>query len=378
MPMPDRETLELPMVLLVDDDISVLEGVADLMEINGYEIWTAENGQQALELMQTRSPDMIISDIMMPVMDGYEFYERVRSNPSWIPIPFIFLSARSQPVDVRRGRELGVDEYIVKPFDPQDLLVIIDNRWRRTQEIRRATMESVERVKKQIVDVMGHELRTPLAYIYGYINLLRDERAIMAEQDLAEMMASVERGAERMKRLVDDLLFLVKLDGGVLQDEFRLGLREYNLAEVVRCVVVDTAHLAELNKIVIHVDAPTELRLTGMRVYVRDILTRLVDNGIKFTNPGTGSVTIRVYEEDGFARIDVIDDGIGIHPDDHKRIFQRFQQINREDIEQQGTGLGLSIARELLVLMGGDIWVTSALGEGSTFSVSLPLEPTIP
>ncbi len=368
-----HDAMDRPMVLLVDDDYSVLEGVADLLEINGYEVWTAENGQHALELMQTRSPDMIVSDVMMPVMDGYEFYERVRSNPSWIPIPFIFLSARSQPVDVRRGRALGVDEYVVKPFDPQDLLLIIENRWRRTQEIRRVTMDSVERVKKQIINVMGHELRTPLTYIYGYINLLRDERSLMEASDLAEMLTGVERGAERMKQLIDDLLFVVKLDGGVLQDEIRLGIREYDLVEIIHSVVEDTSHLAQANKIMVRIEAPEDLRLTGVRVHVKDVLMRLVDNGIKFTNPGTGNVTIRAWEEDGRARIDVIDDGVGIHPDDQKLIFDRLHQINREELEQPGTGLGLSIARELLKLMDGDIWVMSALSEGSTFSVSLPM-----
>jgi signal transduction histidine kinase len=371
----NQETAYRPMVLIVDDDNNVLEGVADLLEINGYEVWTAEHGQHALELMQTRSPDMIVSDIMMPVMDGYEFYERVRRNPSWIPIPFIFLSARGQPVDVRRGRELGVDEYVVKPFDPQDLLVIIDNRWRRTQEIRRVTRDDVERMKKQMINVMGHELKTPLTYIYGYINLIRDERASLGEQDLVEMLESVERGAERMKRLIDDLLFLIKLDGGVFQDELRFGLREFDLVQAVKEVLDEMAPLAEEGKITLGVEVPEKLELTSMRVYVKDIIRRLVDNGIKFSHAGTGNVTVRVWEEDDCTRIDVVDNGIGIHPDDQKVIFERFQQIDRDDLEQQGTGLGLSISREILELMGGEIWVTSAPGEGSTFSVSFPIEP---
>ena len=370
----NQEAAYRPLVLLVDDDQVLVDGVGDLLGINGYEVWVADDGQQALERMQTRSPDIIISDVAMPVMDGFEFYERVRGNPSWIPIPFLFLSARTQPVDIRRGRELGADEYITKPFDPPDLLLIVNNRWRRTQEIRKATMDKVERIKKQLIDVMGHELNTPLMYIYGYVNLLRDERSMVGEKDLAEMLAGVGRGADRMKRLIDNLLFLIKLDSGVLQDEIRLGAREFDLVEIVRGVIEDMERLAEENRVALHLEAPDELIFTGVRFYVKDVLCRLIDNAIKFSHPGTGAVTVRVWREAQQVRIDVIDNGIGIHPDDQKLIFQRFQQINREKMEQPGTGLGLSISRELMTLMDGDIWVTSVPGEGSVFSLSFPSE----
>jgi signal transduction histidine kinase len=191
------------------------------------------------------------------------------------------------------------------------------------------------------------------------------------------MLESVERGAERMKRLIDDLLFLIKLDGGVLQDELRFGLREVDLVQAVKDVLNEMAPVAQEGKITLGVEAPAKLEITSMRVYIKDIVRRLVDNGIKFAHAGTGSVTVRVWEEGSYARIDVMDDGIGIHPDDQKVIFERFQQVAREELEQQGTGLGLSISREILELMGGEIWVTSAPGEGSTFSVSLPIEPDI-
>ena len=375
----EQEAAYRPLVMLVDDDKNLVDGVNDLLNINGYEVWVADDGQQALEMMQERSPDIIISDIAMPVMDGYEFYERVRNNPSWIPIPFLFLSARKQPVDIRRGRELGADEYITKPFDPPDLLLIVNNRWRRTQEIRKATMDKVERIKKQLIYVMGHELNTPLTYIYGYVNLLRDERSMVGEKDLAEMLAGVGRGADRMKRLIDNLLFLIKLDSGVLQDEIRLGAREFDLADSARCVIEDMARLAKESKVTLQLEAPEELIFTGVRLYVKDVLCRLIDNAIKFTYPGTGVVTVRIWQEGEQTRIDVIDNGMGVHPDDQKVIFQRFQQINRETMEQPGTGLGLSISRELMTLMGGDIWVTSAPGEGSTFSLLFPMVvPTSP
>ena len=110
------------LILLVDDNPAILEGVADLLELQGYQVLTASSGNQAVTQMQSKKPDLVISDIMMPGMDGYEFYKVVRSNPEWVPIPFIFLTARGQQRDIRRGNSLGADAYLTKPFEPDDLI----------------------------------------------------------------------------------------------------------------------------------------------------------------------------------------------------------------------------------------------------------------
>lgn len=362
-----------PTVLLVDDENAVLEGVTDLLELSGYEVLAAENGQKALEIMQSRTPDLIVSDIMMPVMDGYEFYEAVRSNPDWTPIPFIFLTARGQPVDVRRGRALGADEYLVKPFDPEELVIVVNARLSRMQAIRAVTMADVERMKQQLIAIFSHELRTPLAYVYGYVNLLRDERETMSEEDLREMLEGMQRGADRLVQLVEDLMLLVKLDSGIVESELKLRRRDVGLAEVVRRVFDGLRQPARDRGVELCIEVPEELTVTSVPLYLVEAIKRLVHNGIKFAKQGGGCVTIRAWQEDDRVRIDVVDDGIGIHPDDLKTIFSRFHQVDRDELEQQGIGIGLAVARDIVVLMGGDLWAESELGEGSVFHVDLPV-----
>jgi DNA-binding response OmpR family regulator len=142
-------------ILLVDDDPAILEGVVDLLQLYGYNLLTASDGKLALEVMQDYTPDLVISDIMMPEMDGYEFYEAVRSRPEWVPIPFIFLTARGQQVDIRRGQSLGADAYLVKPFEPEDLLIAIDARLKRARAIQAVTQADVDQMKQQLITIIS-------------------------------------------------------------------------------------------------------------------------------------------------------------------------------------------------------------------------------
>src|SRR5690606_31102519 len=174
-------------ILLVDDDRAILEGVADLLSLHGYDVMTAASAKSALKVMQQQVPDLVISDIMMPGMDGYAFYEAVRDNPAWTPIPFIFLAARGQPTDVRRGQSLGADAYVTKPFDPEDLLIAVKARLRRARDIQAAAMSDVEKMKKRLITAFSHELRTPLTIIYGYVNMLRDEHGDLPEAEVDTM-----------------------------------------------------------------------------------------------------------------------------------------------------------------------------------------------
>src|SRR5688572_18065646 len=163
------------LILVVDDDVIILETVADFLRLNNYEVLTAANGNQALYLMQSRTPDLVLSDITMPEIDGYQLYEHIRLNPAWGTIPFIFMSARGEQQDIRLGYGMGADAYLIKPFELEDLQIAVQSRLMRVQEIERGARSDVEQMKQQMMMVMGHELRTPLSYVYGYLSLLKEE-----------------------------------------------------------------------------------------------------------------------------------------------------------------------------------------------------------
>ncbi len=363
----------IPTILLVDDDPGILEGVEDLLKLSHYHVLTATDGRVALQVMQTCVPDLIVSDIMMPDMDGYQFYEAVRSNPQWTTIPFIFLTARGQQSDIQRGNRLGADYYIVKPFEPEDLLAAISGRLKRVRDIESVVRTDVERMKQQLITIFSHELRTPLTYIYGYINLLQEQMPNLDPDTTAQMLNGIRVGAERLVRLVEDLMLMVRIDSGVVEMEITLRRERVPLLRIIEQVIADLSHEASARSVSLSMDVPSTLEVFCVEAYLTDAVRRLVHNGIKFSKrKEPGSVLVSARRAEGQVLITVEDNGIGIDSAHQQDIFERFEQHNRPQLEQQGIGLGLSICRDLVILHGGTITVDSEPGRGSRFTIALP------
>jgi signal transduction histidine kinase len=361
-------------ILLVDDDLAILDGVTDLLNIYGYQVIAVENGHRALEVMQSRPPDLVISDISMPIMDGYALFEAVRSNPEWVPIPFIFLTARGQLSDIRRGRSLGADGYLTKPFDPEELLSAVEGQIKRTRDITVATHADVEAMKQRLIAVFSHELRTPLTYIYGYVNLLRDQYHELNHDAVDEMLNGIQVGAERLYRLVEDLMLMVRIDSGVVEVEIALGQVMLPLGRIIEDIGHEFGHRAKQRSVKLAYHVPDDLKQLSVSLYIRDAVKRLIDNAIKFSKQEGGNVDVNLSLDDGMLKIDIVDDGIGIEPVQQDKIFESFQQANRDTLEQQGLGLGLTLSRALVRLHGGEIMLESTSGIGSTFTLIIPTD----
>lgn len=359
-------------ILLVDDDIAIQEGVADLLQIYDYEVITAADGREALQEMQKRVPDLIISDIMMPGMDGYELFEAVRSNPAWTPIPFVFLTARGQQKDVRLGNRLGVDAYLTKPFEPDDLLIMVQSRLKRIRDIQSVTYSDVDRMKQQLITIFSHELRTPLTYIYGYVNLLQEQHSNLDKDAVDDMLIGVRRGADRLVKLVEDLMLVVRIDSGVVGMEIALRRSYEPLVKIVDKLLTEQRAVAQSRNVEFVVNIDRDIAIPCMALYLEDALKRLIDNAVKFSKQDGGEVRISANHEQNYVVLSIVDNGIGIDPVQIDHAFERFAQIDRDIMEQQGVGLGLTLARTLVRLHGGDIRATSQPGKGSVFNVYLP------
>lgn len=360
-------------ILLVDDDLALLEAVTDLLDVSNFHVLTATDGESALAMMDDYIPDLIISDITMPGMDGYQFFDAVRQNPAWITIPFIFLTARGQQTDIRTGYSLGADDYLVKPFEPDDLIVKVEARLKRVRAIRAATRHEVDSMKQQLIAIFSHELRTPLTCIYGYANLLQEDHDSMDDRTVTQMLDEVADGAERLVRLVENLMLLVRIDSGVVGMEIsRYGVK-VSLPSVLRRVVESFQPVAAMRNVDIDLQISGNPTVSGMKNYLENVMKNLVDNAVKFCKHGRGHITIKLEPDGDQAVLTVSDDGIGIAEADYERIFLRFEQINRQELEQQGVGLGLTLAKNLIEYHGGSIEVHSQVGRGSTFCIRLPL-----
>jgi two-component system sensor histidine kinase/response regulator len=367
-------------ILVVEDDITLLAGVRDILILEDYEIHTATDGLEALEVLQQMDlpPDLIVSDIMMPHMDGIEFLAKVRQVDEYISIPFIFLTAKGEKSDVQRGKSMGVDDYVIKPFNAEDLLIAIRARLDRSRAIRVAHEGDKEDLKRSILTILNHEFRTPLTFVVAYSDMLNDMPKVedAARTDDGEIMTFLEgirNGADRLRRLIENFILLVELEtvSAAKTYEWRRS-KVYGLDVLVE-QAIDNAQMAhEIPRecaIVVEPDIP---EFMGDAQFLVTALTHLIENAFKFSEPGQ-RVGIRVLEHDNYVRMEVTDEGRGIPRKELENIFRQFYQINRTHYEDQGAGSGLAIANGIVNLHGGHIEAISEPGIGSTFTLCIPL-----
>jgi len=325
--------------------------------------------------MEEVCPNLIVADIMMPRMDGYSFYGEIRSRPEWVPIPFIFLTAKAEKEDVLKGKDLGAEDYLTKPFDPQELVVAVRGKLRRARAIQEVTEAKFDHLKQQIVNVLGHELRTPLTYVRGYTELALEEVPSLTPGDLQDFLMGIKRGTDRLNRLVEDLLFLIRLDTGQATEEYHLlACIRRDLDALLESAVQQYEKQAAAQGVTLEAKVepnPPPVRLC--EPFFMDALGRLLDNGIKFSRGERKRVTVNSQVTGGWVEVAVTDEGVGIPAQELSHLFERFRQIGREQMEQQGIGVGLAIAQELIHMHDGEITVESTFGAGSTFTIRLPV-----
>ncbi len=364
-----------PRILVVEDHQLLQEAMREILEVDGFEVLTAGDGLVALDMMRETCPDLILSDIMMPQMDGYEFYEKVRGNPQWVRIPFIFLTARGDRDDILKGKAMGVEDYLTKPFDTQELLVAIHSRLKRAHDLQTVTDTEFDQLKQQLIDILSHELRTPLTYISGYTDLALDDVAALTPETLQEFLKGIKRGADRLKRLTDDFLMVVQIDTGRAAKDYESFARiHHDLGTIVKHATQYYQMITSPKDITFVV--AVDLALPPVKLhegFFSNALHRLIDNAVKFSRQDSPQIEVSTAISPQWVQISVTDHGVGIAEEDIAHIFQRFQQINRDKMEQQGTGQGLYIAQSLIQLHKGKITVSSRLGEGSTFTIHLPI-----
>jgi signal transduction histidine kinase len=361
-------------ILLVEDDPALREGMSDTLEAEGYETIQAGNGREGLDVLDRVHPDLIISDIMMPEMDGYSFHTEVASSPQTATIPFIFLTAKSDQADVLKGLRVGVDAYLTKPFDLDQLLAHVQNKLHRFATIRQEAMAQLEDLQHQIVNMFSHELRTPLTYIMGYTDLLVDSSSSVSPKEIELFVKGLQAGTQRLNKMVDNILTLVHLGTQVYEQEYAAyAVTRADIGQIVADVVKNHEEMATKNGIRLQTEIPDALpAVRQLETLLPRALSYLVENAIKFSRTRGSQVTVRAYGTGDRVCIDVIDEGTGIAPENFERIFEPFVQVNRARYEQSGVGVGLTIARGLAQVHQGDVEVESQLGAGSSFTLWLP------
>jgi two-component system sensor histidine kinase/response regulator len=366
-------------ILVVEDDSNLMSGIRDILELQDYHVLTANNGLEGLSVIraQTDVPDLILSDIMMPHMNGYEFFDEVRKETRFAAIPFIFLTARGEKSDIRVGKAMGADDYVVKPFNAEDLLIVIEAKLRRREELERIHKAEIGDLKQSILTILNHEFRTPLTYIVAYADLLNQDAATLNYTEINDFLQAMGLGADRLRRLVENFILLVELETGEGKKAFASRRRQLDdpiLALADACDQIES--VARQKGIDVRVQQSNDQwpNVTVDPVYLKLALICLIENAIKFSDAPGKTILLDASVSDHEVWLSVQDEGRGIAQDQHEVIFDMFYQIDRATHEDQGAGVGLAIVKRVMDLHSGRVVVESVVGEGSRFSLVFPIQ----
>ncbi len=366
----DREQ-QSALVLVVEDNPAMNMAICDILELHGYRVLSAANGKVALEMLQETRPDVVLCDIMMPEMDGYTLLRHARSDERLRTVPFIFLTARSSPEDKREAKTIGIEDYLVKPVEPEDLILAIENALRRSRDVTAEAQRQMANLRSQIINTLQHEFRTPLTFVLGYAEFLAEVAG--SQVDVSTLQASIEailEGGQRLQSLIENFLLLADLQGRDRLPEPVEPLNAHLLLKTVAGELEPQAQEAGLSLII----APEnpEVDVEGYRIYLHDALHRLVTNAIQYSRPDSQKVVLSVVVSDRYVGLQVQDWGVGIPAAQLAHMRQPFEQINRNERTTPGAGLSLALVQHVARLHGGSLSIDSVEGQGSTFTLWLP------
>jgi signal transduction histidine kinase len=366
-------------ILVVDDSPDNVFLIKTILEEEGYTVSTAENGISALAELKASPCDLVLLDLMMPDMDGYEVTKHIRGEmklPQYIPI--LLITAHDAP-NVAHGLDLGADDFIRKPVTVDELLARVRSLLRLKHSMDER--DEIARQREDFVSRLTHDLRTPLVAADRMLMLFQQGALGALSPQMQEVIAIMARSNINLLTMVNTLLEVYRFEAG----RKSLAFQPVNLGRLLEEVTGELAPLAQDKTLSLNLDFSEESNtVMGDRLELHRLFTNLIGNAIKFTD--SGSVTIRLtsqrqldkssqsqfsgkFNSVEYISIEIADTGPGIRPEEQATIFERFRQGSHKS---SGSGLGLYLARRIVEAHQGIILLTSELGKGSVFIVLLP------
>lgn len=363
-------------ILIVDDVMSNVLLLKVLLTNEKFAIATASNERQALEQVEKENPDLVLLDVMMPDMSGFEVAQHLKSNPNTADIPIIFLTALNSTADIVKGFQVGANDFISKPFNKEELIIRVTHQISLVAA-KRLILSKTEELQRTIAgrdklySVIAHDLRSPMGSIKMVLNMLilnLPSEKIGAE--MYELLTMANQTTEDVFSLLDNLLKWTKSQIGKLNVVYQ----DVDLVEVTDGVIEIFSMVASLKKIRIREMKPEKMMVNADIDMLKTVVRNLLSNAIKFSKENS-EVLVKMEEVDGMAVVSVQDYGCGISEEGQKKLlhtdthFSTFGTNNEE-----GSGLGLLLCKDFVVKNGGKLWFTSKEGEGSIFSFSIPVK----
>lgn len=386
--MPDH-ALMTPRILIVDDEPRNIRLIEGMLYGEPYQVVSARSGQEALEIIAIHEPDLVLLDVMMPGISGFEVCQQIKSHPQHRHIPVVMVTALNQVSDRVEAMQVGADDFLSKPVDATELLV----RVRSLMRVRQLNIE-LERVTAERLRFMAgiaHDIRSPLNALSLSLEMLQDKEKELPL--LGRLLPRMMTCVEQIQMLASGVMNYYRIEAG----NFTLNITETSVVDILEAVRSVAAPIAEEKNITLLIPPPPPLTLYADRSIVIQVLLNLLTNGIKYTAAG-GKVQLAVFDlctgayelppshyppllmlpTSGLV-FEVRDNGYGIAPEHFARVFSEFDRLNAEERQDKdGVGLGLPVARRLIHLHGGEIWFESTAGVGTTFAFWVPLQAVSP
>ena len=354
-------------VLIVDDVTKNIQLVANFLKQAGYDINYAISGKTALNHIKKEKFDLILLDIMMPEMDGFEVCQKLKSDPQTKDIPIIFLTAKNDIDSITRAFQAGGVDYITKPFNKAELLARVRTHLELLQQKR--NLKELNATKDKFFSIIAHDLKSPLNQLLGLSEILQKELSADSGDDVKNLAKLMNESAKSGRMLLENLLEWSRSQSGTIN----FKPKKLDIALVSKEIIKLNENNAVQKSIVIQSKIKNGVSAFADENMIKTILRNLISNGIKFTKNG-GEIGLKAKIVDNMVIYAVSDNGIGIKPMDLKKLFRI--DVNPNTIgnsKEKGTGLGLILCKEFVEINGGEIWVESNFGEGSTFKFSMPV-----
>jgi signal transduction histidine kinase len=367
----EQSEVEQASVLVVDDNPLIVNVLRGLLDSADFQVYCCTNGQEALDMLDKKWVDVIICDVMMPRMDGYELHDLVRAKSELSHIPFIFLTALGGEEAVK-AKEAGADDYVVKPFDPRELLAVVKGKVKRSKMLKNLSEEQYDAFRRRIIHTLSHEFRTPLVAINTGTELLLEQEKQIDNDKAQNLLEAIQRGGQRLERLVSDFMLMQQIEAGIADRLFESRAREASLSELVESYVQARRESLESSGFTITFkNLRDDLKVHVFEAQVQDILDRFIANSVKFS-PEQKEIEVVVHQQLEEAIVEVRDRGIGIDEERIREATDLFGQIDRDHLEQQGGGFGLAIATRYASINGGRLEFSNRSGGGAAAMLYLP------
>lgn len=354
-------------ILIVDDTPSNLAVLAQQLKRAGFKVLVAENGQRAIYQAEQAQPDIILLDIRMPDMDGFETCRRLKANAITQEIPVIFVTALGDIESKVTGFEVGAVDYVTKPLEPREVLA------RVTTQIKLRQLQHNLQERNQELDTfartVAHDLKSPLNTIVVYASILEEVlEKMQASNDDRLLATAIARGGKKMAEIIDALLLLSRMR----QEDIELV--SLDMPHLITEVQASLAHLiAEHNATITIIDPTTWPEVVGYAPWVEEVWANYISNAVKYGGQPPHVEVGATLEDHTMARFWVKDNGQGLTPEQQSKLFVPFTRLDEVQIKATH-GLGLSIVASIIEKQGGNVGVESTPGEGSIFSFTLPLK----